>query len=203
MSVLDSVLSRIPEGRREDFLRVVHALNVRPDSPDLVQAYLAVEALAPILETAKTMSADLPEAMRSAGLEIVRGLATDVRSETVAGMREDLHAEFASYRKQIADTANSALSQFREYTGAQVQHVGDAAQQVYNEAHALSLIHNSLAQHFSRAWAIVCTVAALSLLVGGGSSYFGARYVCASHVSHVHAYHSLTQRAAIVRAYCP
>ena len=45
MSLLDELLERMPADRRESFLRRLHALNIAPDSPDLIQAVLATDAL--------------------------------------------------------------------------------------------------------------------------------------------------------------
>jgi hypothetical protein len=91
---LDRILARIPKERHESILRVAHDLNIPPDSIDLTQAYLAVEAVSPLLDEMRKIAADLPTAMKASGIEIVRGLSDKIASETT---------------KQIADTGIAIL----------------------------------------------------------------------------------------------
>jgi hypothetical protein len=106
VSTLDRILARLPKERHQDFLHVVHDVNVRPDSPDFTQAYLAVEALSPMLDEIRKLASSFPDGMKAAAGEILRGIrpqleavVRDIATETgsaarnavIGVVREDMH----------------------------------------------------------------------------------------------------------------
>ena len=113
MSRIDDILGRLPAERREAFLRIVHDLDVRPDSPELAQAYLAVEALAPLLDEVRGASDDISTAMRAAASEIVGRMSRDIAAETTTAIKDAVQGEIVEHLRAQQDVALAAHDRAR------------------------------------------------------------------------------------------
>jgi hypothetical protein len=150
VSLIDRVLKHIPQNRRSEFLRVVHELNIPPDSPDLVQAFLATESVSSIMDTfraecavtldfmreerekmAETASA-LPDGLRSAGAEIVKGLAQDVAGEAV----EAIKTSTVTYMTKAAQVASDAITDAHSDLSVSISSLAQAASKAISDHRA-------------------------------------------------------------------
>lgn len=113
MSARDDILARLPADRREPFLQIVHDLAVPPDSPDLVQAYLAVEALGPLLDEVRGACDDISTAMRAAASEIVGRMSTDIAAETTQAIKDGVQDEIVANLSAQHDVALQAHDRAR------------------------------------------------------------------------------------------
>ena len=180
-SILDQILERIPEERHRDFLRVVNLLNVRPDSPDLVQAYLATEAMAPVFVAMRSersaiekTAAQLPAALRGASAEIALAIADRVRDGVVAAVAE--HAQEAIARAvvtQIGPIRANVLESAKTW-----QSNVDALQKLTAASAAQVDAHHQLLAATRRAmvWAL-----GLAFLCGSVIGAFGAHLAGVIH----------------------
>ena len=113
MSARDDILARLPADRREPFLQIVHDLAVPPDSPDLLQAYLAVEALAPLMDEVRAASNDISTAMRAAASEIVARMSRDIATQTTAAIKDAVQGEIVAHLSAQQDVALAAHDRAR------------------------------------------------------------------------------------------
>ncbi len=183
MTMLDTMLQRIPAERREAFLLSVHALNISPDSPDLVQAFLAVEALAPMLDAFTQANADLPGMMKAAGAEIVRGLADSIAAETTeriskegiarieahaialfAGMEQRLDATLQAFGDGTVSVTRSMDARTKEA----VDRIESATSKVNIHAHDVKIHHERgvefMAGVYKKLWIALGIAAVLGMI---------------------------------------
>ena len=121
---LDAIIERLPPERREEYIRLVHRFNVPADSITLASIYLQTAALEAILDAVKRerhhvqdAAADLPDAMRASGAEIVRGLGDEIAKATTASIKSD-----------TVSMLQSAANIMAEHVGGLVEDVRQAAQ---------------------------------------------------------------------------
>lgn len=211
MTLLDQILARLPEERHRDFLRAVHALNVRPDSPDLVQAYLAIEALAPMLAEINYAKGDIIAGMRAAGTQIVKGLADDIVSQSVesfarggaetirVGIVPALLTVAADHRASMEATAVKlelqALAFARQSQKAQTDLVVAAAD-VRNKANAIARLH-ATHMYTRLAWAVPAAILFSAASISGTLCFKHAQCVASAQRFRTH-----SDRAMLEAVFC-
>ncbi len=215
MSLTDDIMARLPEDRREPFLRIIHTLHIAEDSPDLVQAYLAVEALTPMLAEINYAKGDIIYGMRAAGVDIVSTLAADIADKSVEAIKSGIAGEITQTilpAMQAVSSAHAATLQKQAvaFGGAAVaaakrletttQQISTAAMDVRNQAAALQRLHHRtfLAKF---AWAVGISIIVAIITLAG--SRFAFYQQCAANIAHTHAYRSTAQRNALIGVYCP
>ena len=174
-NIVDRIVSRLPADRQRDFLTLIRDLNVH--DADLTQAYLAVEALAPMMAEINYAKGDIITGMRTAGAEIVSGLASDIADKSVEAIKVAVSTEIVSsvlaaktslelIAQQHRDTMTDKAGKFGGAAEAAVSKLIVAATDVRNHGAAIARLH--LSHVIARAaWAIGGMVLAGAITFGG------------------------------------
>lgn len=193
-------------------------LHLTPESPEWTIAALAIIGAQPLsmqltITKARLEGAlqELPDAMRAAGTEIVRGLGADIAAKSVEAIREKTPQDL----KQIVSVAAADLKTVSDAHAVALQQraiaFGNSAQVALDQinstadaaAQALQSHGRLIYQHHLRGW-LQSGLAAIGLaIITAFGSHLFASHQCAANIADAHAYRSLAQLRALERTYCP
>jgi hypothetical protein len=184
MSALDAILERMPAERRQSFVRTIHAHAIPEDSPDLIQAAIASEAVDGVVaniraerEKFERLSESLPDALRAAAAPIAASIAESVREEFVAITSDEIARIITDLSAEQTKSAATLLADARKAV--------DSAAAIPAKANAAVLRLEDWAEDMRAIASRAVAIGSLALLlaVGGGfaGGWYAATNVYATH----------------------
>jgi hypothetical protein len=191
MSALDSILERMPVDRRQSFIRTVHAYGIAEDSPDLIQAAIASEAVDGVLsgvraerEKIERALESMPEALKAAASPIASSIADSVRESFVDTTHDEIARIAMDFYAEQSKVVASLIADARKAV--------DSAAAVPAKANA-ALLHLQEWSEDMRAIAMrAVLIGSIALLLAAGGGFAGGWYAARNthpmlHSTHAHA----------------
>lgn len=116
----DFLARKVGRDRLNEYAVEHHIAKDDPGWAGAIQMIPLLDALEEQVSTVRRLTDNLPEAIREAGSTIVQGLAQDVRTQTVAGIREDMAGErkasLAEAKTYVEQVGNLLIDHAEEQT---------------------------------------------------------------------------------------
>ena len=112
MSTLDKIPDRMGPDEQTKFLKIVRECNMAPDSPDLIQAYLASSAMSAILDglaverkAFEEAMNDLPTVIRLVGTDVAMAIGDNISKN----IKESVVRDASTILHDLKDSINACL----------------------------------------------------------------------------------------------